>query len=40
MVSRKIFYTEKNVFFADDVKIIELHVAHTWPHMQQEQWYL
>ena len=40
MVSRKIFCTEKNVFFADDVKIIELHVAHTWPHMQQEQWYL
>ena len=37
MVYRKNLFIEKNSFFAaDNVKIIELHIVHTWHHMPSE----
>ena len=37
MVYRKKKLLEKKVFFTVDyVKIIELHIVHTWHHMQSK----
>ena len=37
MIYRKKLFTEKNRFFpGEHVKINQLHVVHTWRHMQPE----
>ena len=33
---QKNYYRKKKFFYGDYVKIIELHIAHTWRHMQSE----
>ena len=36
MVYRKKLQKKKSFFTVDSVKIIELHIVHTSPHMQSE----
>ena len=36
MVYRKKLFIEVNSFVVDYVKIVELHIVHTWRHMQSE----
>ena len=33
---RKLFIEKNNFFAVDYVKMIELHIVHTWRHMQTE----
>ena len=35
-LQKKLFIEKNNFFSVDSVKISELHVAHTWRHMQSE----
>ena len=36
LLRKKTLYRKKKFFSADYVKIVELHVVHTWRHMQSE----